>query len=168
MSVDGVNGAVFQMFAHGIMTALFFSAVGYIYDRTHTKEIGELGGLSRVMPVGSSFFIVAAFSGMGIPCLASFWGELMVFIASFRVFPVRGGLAIAALVISALFMLRVVQKTFYGPTPEKYAHLTDASLFLNLPRIILVAVIVLFGLMPSLLFEVIQTASEPLIAGLLK
>ncbi len=168
MSVDGVNGAVFQMFAHGIMTALFFSAVGYIYDRTHTKEIGELGGLSHIMPVGSFFFILAALSGMGVPCLASFWGELMVFIASFRVFPVRGGLAITALVVSALFMLRVVQKTFYGPGRSRYAHLTDASFFLNLPRIILVAVIVLFGLMPSLMFDLIQTASEPLIAGLIK
>ena len=73
VTVDGLNGAVFQMFAHGIMTALFFSSVGYIYDRTHTKAIAELGGLSQIMPRASGFFIIAALTGIGVPCLASFW-----------------------------------------------------------------------------------------------
>ena len=67
MSVNGINGAVFQMFAHGVMTALFFSSVGYIYDRTHTKIIPELGGLSKTMPIASSFFIIAALAGIGVP-----------------------------------------------------------------------------------------------------
>jgi NADH-quinone oxidoreductase subunit M len=75
VSVDGLNGAVFQMFAHGVMTALLFSSVGYLYDRTHTKMIPELGGLSRVMPVASAYFIVAALASMGVPGLANFWGE---------------------------------------------------------------------------------------------
>ena len=70
------------------MTALLFSSVGYIYDRTHTKLIPELGGLSRVMPVASAFFIVAALAGMGVPGLANFWGELVVFVAAFKTYPV--------------------------------------------------------------------------------
>jgi NADH-quinone oxidoreductase subunit M len=168
LSVTGVNGAVFQMFAHGVMTALFFSTVGYIYDRTHTKAIPELGGLSRTIPQASAFFIVAAMAGIGVPCLASFWGELMVFIAAFKTYPLLATPAVAALAVSALFMLRVVQRTFYGPEQPKFAHLRDLSWPLNLPRIILAAVIVLFGLMPAWLFDMIQTASEPLIAGLPK
>src|SRR5512137_1437873 len=104
VTVDGLNGAVFQMFAHGAMTALLFSSVGYIYERTHTKMIPELGGLSKVMPKASSYFIIAALAGIGVPCLASFWAELLVFIAAFRVYPVRGTLAICALVVNALFM----------------------------------------------------------------
>jgi len=166
VSVDGLNGAVFQMFAHGVMTALFFSSVGYIYDKTHTKAIGELGGLSRIMPVASTYFIVAAMASMGIPCLASFWGELVVFISAFKVYPVRGAMAIGALVISALFMLRVVQKTFYGPKNEQYEQLPDVPFGLGIPRMILVAVLVFFGLYPSLLFDMVQTASIPLINGL--
>jgi len=166
VSVAGLNGAVFQMFAHGVMTALFFSSVGYIYDKTHTKAIGELGGLSRIMPVASTYFIVAAMASMGIPCLASFWGELVVFISAFKVYPVRGAMAIGALVISALFMLRVVQKTFYGPKNEQYEQLPDVPFGLGIPRMILVAVLVFFGLYPSLLFDMIQTASIPLINGL--
>jgi NADH-quinone oxidoreductase subunit M len=166
LTVDGLNGAVFQMFAHGIMTALFFSAVGYIYDRTHTKMIPELGGLSRIMPVASGYFILAALTAIGVPCLASFWGELMVFIAAFRVYPVGGAFAVGGLVLSALFMLRVVQRTFYGPRNEKFAHLSDVSFGLGIPRMILAAVIVLFGLLPSILFEVIDTASVAFIRGL--
>ncbi len=166
VTVDGLNGAVFQMFAHGIMTALFFSAVGYIYDRTHTKLIGDLGGMSRIMPVASGFFILAALTSIGIPGLASFWGELMVFISSIKVYPVLGVLAVCALVLGALFMLRVVQKTFYGPANEKFVHLSDVSFGLGIPRMILAGVIVFFGLFPSLLFDLIETASIPFINGL--
>lgn len=166
MTVDGLNGAVFQMFAHGVMTALFFSSVGYIYDRTHTKQIDELGGISRVMPVASTYFIVASLASMGVPCLASFWGELLVFISAFRVFPVRGAFAICALAISALFMLRVVQKSFYGPRREKFADLVDVSFTQGIPRMILVTVLILFGLFPFLLLDVIETASVPFIQGL--
>jgi NADH-quinone oxidoreductase subunit M len=166
VSVDGLNGAVFQMFAHGIMTALFFSAIGYIYDRTHTKKIDELGGLSRIMPVASTYFIVAALAGIGVPCLASFWGELMVFIAAFKTYPLWGTLAVCALVVSALFMLRVVQRTFYGPKNEKYAHIPDVSFAQGLPRMILLAVLVLFGLFPALMFDMIETASIPFMNGL--
>lgn len=166
VTAEGINGAVFQMFAHGIMTALLFSSVGYIYDRTHTKAIPELGGLSRVMPVASTYFIVAALAGMGVPGLANFWGELVVFIAAFKTYPALGIIAVMALVVTALFMLRVVQKTFYGPLNEHFAHLPDVSLGLGVPRMILAAVLLVFGLYPALLFDVIQTASVPFINGL--
>ncbi len=166
VSVEGLNGAVFQMFAHGIMTALFFSSVGYIYDRTHTKALDELGGLSHTMPVASGYLVIAALTGIGVPCLASFWAELTVFIASFRVYPLYATLAVSALVVSALFMLRVLQRTCYGPPNERLAHLRDVSFGLGLPRMILVAVILLFGLFPALMFELIQTASIPLLNGM--
>ena len=166
VTIGGLNGAVFQMFAHGVMTALLFSSVGYIYDRTHTRMLGELGGLSRIMPVASGYFILAALAGIGVPCLASFWGELVVFISSFSVYPLYGTLAVAALVISALFMLRVVQKTFYGPRNEAFAQLKDVTFAIGIPRMVLAAVIVLFGLYPSLMYDIIETASIPFMNGL--
>lgn len=166
VTAEGLNGAVFQMFAHGVMTALLFSSVGYIYDRTHTKLIPELGGLSRIMPVASAFFIIAAFAGMGVPGLANFWGELVVFVAAFRTYPVLGVIAVLALVVTALFMLRVVQRTFYGPGNERYAQLPDISLSLGIPRIILAWVLLILGLYPSFLFDVIRTASVPFMSGL--
>jgi NADH-quinone oxidoreductase subunit M len=166
MTVAGINGAVFQMFAHGVMTALFFSAVGYIYDRTHTKIIPELGGLSKTMPHASAFFIIASLAGIGVPCMASFWAELMVFISAVKVYPVRGILAVTGLVVSALFMLRVVQKTFYGERNERWAHIPDVPLFLATPRIILVGVIIFFGFFPKLMVDVIQSAVIPFVGNL--
>lgn len=166
VTAEGLNGAVFQMFAHGIMTALLFSSVGYIYDRTHTKLIPELGGLSRIMPVASTFFIVAALAGMGVPGLANFWGELVVFVAAFKTYPPLGMIAVAALVVTALFMLRVVQRTFYGAENARFAQLSDITPWLGVPRIILAAVLLFLGLYPSFLFDVIQTASVPFMSGL--
>jgi NADH-quinone oxidoreductase subunit M len=90
----------------------------------------------------------------------------MVFISAFQVYPVAGVFAVGGLVISALFVLRVVQKAFYGPLNEKFADLSDVPFGLGLPRMILVAVIVLFGLFPRILFDVIDTAAVPFIRGL--
>jgi len=165
MTVDGINGAVFQMFSHGIMTALFFSAIGYIYDRTHTIYMPDLGGLSKTMPVASAFFIIAAFCGVGVPCMASFWAELLVFISAVKTYPVRGTLAVFGLVVSALFMLRVVQTTFYGDRNEKWAHIPDVTLVLATPRIILIGVLVFFGLFPRLILDVIQSAVVPFVSS---
>jgi NADH-quinone oxidoreductase subunit M len=166
LTVEGLNGAVYQMFAHGIMTALFFSSVGYIYDKTHTKMIPELGGLSRVIPVGAFYFILAALTAIGVPGLASFWGELAVFIACLKVYPFLGVVSICGLVVTALFMLRVVQSTCYGPPKEHHAHIKDISFAPGIPRMILSAVIVFFGLFPSFMFDMIETASSSFFKGL--
>jgi NADH-quinone oxidoreductase subunit M len=168
VTAQGLSGAVFQMFAHGIMTALLFSSVGYFHDKTDTKSIPDLGGMSRIMPVASAFFIVGALAGMGVPGFANFWAELTVFLSSLQVYPVTGVLAIAALVVSALFMLRVVQKTFYGPRNERFSRLPDVTLALGLPRMILVAVLLLFGFFPFLMMNLIQSSAFPFMEGLLK
>ena len=165
-TVDGLNGSVFQMFAHGIMTALFFSAVGYIYDRTHTRDIHELGGFCKIMPVASAFFITAALCGAGVPGFASFWAELLVFIAAVKVFGVGGLIALASIVVGALFALRVVQNSFYNEPNPKFVHFEDVSPFLGLPRMILIATLILFGIFPSLMLDVIKTAVVPFISGL--
>jgi NADH-quinone oxidoreductase subunit M len=118
------------------------------------------------MPVAAAFFIVAALTGIGVPCLASFWAELMVFIAAFRVYPLYGSLAVGALVVSALFILRVVQRTCYGPPNQRLTHLPDIPPLLGVPRVILVSVIVFFGLFPSLMVNMIQTATVAFFNGL--
>jgi NADH-quinone oxidoreductase subunit M len=166
VTAEGLEGAVFQMFSHGIMTALLFSSAGYVHDRTETKLIPELGGLSKIMPVASGYFIIGALAGMGVPGMANFWAELTVFIASLKAYPVLGVLSISALVISALFMLRVVQKTFYGEKKERFAQLPDVSFGLGLPRMILVLLLVLFGFFPSIMLDVIRVSTIPFMAGL--
>ena len=168
MTVSGLNGAVFQMFAHGIMTALLFSSVGYFHDKTETKLITELGGMSRTMPRASAYFILGALAGMGVPGFANFWAEFTIFVSSLKTFPALGILAISSLVISALFMLRVIQKAFYGRPNERFSHLPDVSFGLGLPRMILVGVLLLFGLFPSLMVDLIQASVTPFMENLPK
>lgn len=164
-TVGGISGAVFQMFAHGVMTALFFSSVGHIYGQTHTKMVPELGGMAKVMPRASFFFILAAMAGIGVPCLASFWAELLVFINAVRVYPVLGILAVCGLVVSALFMLRVVQKTFYGERNERFSDKPDITLPMIAPRALLAGTILLFGLAPRLMLDVIYQEVARLVGG---
>jgi NADH-quinone oxidoreductase subunit M len=165
-TIDGLNGSVFQMFAHGIMTALFFSSVGYIYDRTHTRDIHELGGFSKIMPVASAFFITAALCGAGVPGMASFWAELLVFIATVKVFPIAGLLAIAALVVGALFALRVVQNSFYNEPNPKFVHFEDVSPFLGIPRMILIGALLFFGFFPQIMVSMIKSSVVPFLQGM--
>jgi NADH-quinone oxidoreductase subunit M len=166
LTLDGLNGAVFQMFAHGIMTALFFSAVGYIYDQAHCRDIEAFGGLARQVPVAAGFFIVAGLCGMGVPGFASFWAELLVFIAAVKTYPALGVLAIAGLVVSALFMLRVFRRAFFGPPNERWRDLVEVNAWHALPRAVLVAVLLLFGFFPSLALDLVAPASRLLVAAL--
>jgi len=154
----GLDGAVFQMFAHGIMTALFFSAVGSIYDQTHDRDIRHFGGLASQVPVASSMFIVAALCGMGVPGFASFWAELLVFIAAIKTFPVLGVFAIAGLIFTAAYVLRVLGKAMFGPRNPDWENLKDMTPWSLLPRAILVGVLLLFGFYPNLILDMIRSA----------
>jgi NADH-quinone oxidoreductase subunit M len=165
-SVDGINGAVFQMFSHGIMTALFFAAVGYIYDRYHTREISKLGGLSRHVPIASTFFIVAALTGAGVPGLSSFWAELLVFLGTLRTYPVVAAIVVGALVFTLADSIRVVVVAFFGEAREAHPEVKDISAFLATPRVILVAVLLILGFYPRLILDVIDPATRALVAVL--
>ena len=164
LTVDGVNGAVFQMFAHGIMTALFFSAVGFIYDQTHDRDIRNFGGLARQIPIAVTFFLIAGFCGIGVPGFASFWAELLVFIAAIKTWPVLGFVAVAGLIITAAYMLRVFGKALFGPVNPRWNHLVEPTRWEMVPRVILAGVLLTFGFFPSWILDLINSAT-PLIPG---
>ena len=156
--IDGVTGAVFQMFAHGIMTALFFSAVGFIYDQTHDRDIRNYGGLVTQIPVATGFFMIAGLCGMGVPGFASFWAELLVFIAAVRTYPILGVLAIAGLVFTAAYMLRVFGAALFGERNARWDHLKEPTPFQALPRVILAAVLLGFGFYPGPIVDMIRSS----------
>jgi NADH-quinone oxidoreductase subunit M len=158
-NVDGLNGAIFQMFAHGIMTALFFSAVGFIYDQTHDRDIRHFGGLVGQIPVATSFFIVAALCGMGVPGFASFWAELLVFIAAIEEFPILGIVAIAGLVFTAAYILRVLGTAIFGPKNQDWDTLKEPTAWLTIPRVILVALLLFFGFFPNVMLDMIASST---------
>lgn len=161
----GVNGALFQMFSHGLMTALFFACVGHIYDGTHTRQLNELGGLSKQAPLISAFFILAGLCGLGLPGMGSFVAELLVTIAALSVYPVIGVISITALLITAYYVLSAVQKVFYGPVSEKSSHLHDIGLLQFIPRAVLVGCLVYFGLFPQMFIGWCSASVKTLLGG---
>jgi NADH-quinone oxidoreductase subunit M len=122
----GLEGAVFQMFSHGIVTAMLFGLAGYVYEKTHTRNIEELGGLAFKMPFLAATFTMAGLASLGLPGLSGFVAEMLVFFGLYRQHPQMAIFTMLALVITATYILRCVQKIFFGPMSEKYDHVTDA------------------------------------------
>ena len=149
-----MTGAVLQMLSHGLMTALFFSLIGVIYGRTHTRDIREMGGLMRIMPFASVCYVIAGFASLGLPGFSGFVAEMTVFIGSFehadllrRVLTI---LAATSIVVTAVYILRTVGKILYGPVQNPdHLKLDDAHWYERFSAVALIACIVAVGVWPS-------------------
>ena len=153
LSPEGWNGAVYQMFAHGLMTGLLFALVGLIYGRAHNREIFEMGGFARVMPGLAVFFTLAGLSSLGMPGFAGFVAEFMVFLGAWKSGHVLWALAgIVGAWITAVYVLRAVKAIFWGEgPPARYDHLSDARGVEWVALVTLGAGIILFGVALRLL-----------------
>lgn len=163
VSVLGYTGTVFQMFAHGMVTALLFSCIGYIYDTTHTRMMDDLGGLAKQFPVIAFLFVVAGLANVGMPGLAGFPAEVQIFFAAFRHAPVFAVLGILGILFSTIYIFRALQKTLFGPMPEQYRQYGDATALLAFPRILLVIFLVFFGFFPQVMVNLILTATHNMV-----
>lgn len=162
-TANAISGAVFQMFSHGIMTALFFSAVGFVYEQTHSRDIHSYGGLARKAPWLSVCFILAGLAGIGLPGLSGFPAEFLIFIGAFDRYPALTLIAVPSLVFGAFYMLRVLQRVFFGPEGGHTPEVTDLGVFTGSARVGLAVLLILFGVTPRLLTNLI----EPFTRGLL-
>ncbi|OLB96466.1 MAG: NADH dehydrogenase [Candidatus Rokubacteria bacterium 13_1_40CM_68_15] len=161
----GLNGSVFQMFAHGVMTGLCFALVGLVYEKAHSREIGKMGGFGRVMPGIATAFTIAGLSSLGLPATAGFVAELLTFMGAWRsLHPWWLLPAVAGTFLTAIYVLRVIKQIFWGPPSPHFAHLEDARGPEWVALVILVAVIILFGLVPGLALGPVDTATVPLVA----
>ena len=164
----GINGAVLQMFSHGIMTALFFALVGVVYDRTHLRDITVLEGLAKRMGVTAAFFAVAGLASLGLPGLSGFVAEFLVFLGAFRTYPALAVLGVIGAAITAVYILRLLSKVFFGPLSDRWGDLSDASRLETAASLLLVGFLVLWGLYPWYIIEVIDSSVGPLLEGILK
>jgi len=160
MSTLGYTGTVYQMFAHGMVTALLFSCIGYIYDTTHSRNLTDLGGLAKQFPLIAFAFVIAGLANVGIPGLAGFPAEVQVFFAAIRHNPLFGVIGIFGVLLSTIYIFRALQRTLFGPMPEKYSQYPDATLTLAFPRYLLVAFLIFFGFFPQVMVSLIRTATE--------
>jgi NADH-quinone oxidoreductase subunit M len=161
MTVGGWNGAVYQMVAHGIMTGLFFSMVGLVYERAHTRTIARMGGFAHTMPAVGTFFTLACLSSLGLPGTAGFVAEFLVFAGAaqsrFSWWVVPG---VLGAFVTAVYVLRAVKTIFWGPPPSgEFAHLEDAKETEWFAPLVLGAALVVFGFWPRMLLDFIDVTS---------
>lgn len=161
MTPEGWNGAVFQMVAHGIMTGLFFSLVGLVYERSHTRSIPTMGGFATVMPGVAAFFTLACLSSLGLPGTAGFVSEFLVFLAAWKSGHYFWAIpSVLGAFVTAVYVLRATRAIFWGPGPsEKFHDLSDAKGTEWAAPILLGTCLVVFGFWPRLLLDFIDPGS---------
>ncbi len=165
LTPEGLTGAGLQMFSHGIMTALFFSIVGMVYDRAHTRNLGELGGLYRYMPIAMFGFVIGGLVSMGMPGFSGFIAEMPIYIGAWKTFPVSAIIAAISIVVTAAYILLVVRKVFFGETPEAIKPgLSDITLRDKIVVIALSGLMIAIGLVPSILTPTIQAGVNHILA----
>jgi len=182
MNLDGFMGAGIQMVSHGIMTALFFSIVGMIYDRAHSRNMDDLDGMSKPLPWLVVPFIIGGLVGMGMPGLSGFLAELPIFLGVWRggslnlahaafglnpshYYPVIAIIAILGVIITAAYILRAVGKVFFGEYhPERWHDIRPLSVLDKTVLIMFSAILIVIGIFPSVIAPIVQSGVTPVVA----
>lgn len=168
ISVLGTSGAVFLMFAHGIMTALAFALIGFFYDQTHTRMLGDLGGLMQKLPFVGVLFVMMSMASLGLPGFANFASELMVLVGSWERYPIATILGVFGLVIGATYLLRMVKTAWLGPLNPRWENLRDARGLVECsPFLILLGVLLVFGFYPAPIVDLIESGVTPIVQAVL-
>lgn len=161
---QGLIGAGLQMFSHGVMTALFFSVVGMVYDRAHTREISQLGGLFRKMPVAAVGFIVGGLVSMGMPGFSGFIAEFPIFMGVWQTAPLVAVIAILGVIITAAYILLVVRRVFFGELPVPLSNIGDVTIKDKISTVLLAVIMIAVGIFPSLLAPMISSGVDHILA----
>ena len=173
LNQTAMTGAVMQMLSHGLMTALFFALIGMIYGRTHTRDIREMGGLMKIIPFLGVCYVIAGLASLGLPGLSGFVAEMTIFVGSFQhadlFHRIMTILACTSIVITAVYILRVVGKLLYGNiVNEHHLELTDAVWYERFAVIILIVAIAAIGVAPLWISDMIRNSVGSIVAELIK
>lgn len=166
INTTAMTGAIMQMLSHGLMTALFFALIGMIYGRTHTRDIRLMGGLMKIMPFLGVGYVIAGMASLGLPGLSGFVAEMTIFVGSFehadmfhRTFTI---IACSSIVITAVYILRVVGKLLFGPVQDPHhLELTDATWWERLSAITLIVSVAAIGCFPNFFESLIKFTFNP-------
>ncbi|TSA43195.1 MAG: NADH-quinone oxidoreductase subunit M, partial [Chitinophagaceae bacterium] len=164
LTKTSMTGAVMQMVSHGLMTALFFAVIGMMYERTHTRQVNEMGGLLKTMPFISTVFFIVGLCSLGLPGLSGFVAEMTIFMGSWEHTDIFHRLATIAaclsIVVTAVYILRAVGRVAMGPIKDSFKDLPDARWNEKLAAVILILGIVAIGTAPFWLNDLISPATE--------
>lgn len=165
LSKEGLLGAGMQMFSHGVMTALFFSIVGMVYDRAHTRNIAELGGLFKKMPIPALGFIVAGLVSMGMPGFSGFIAEFPIFMGAWRAVPLVAIIAILGVIVTAGYILLVIRRVFFGDVPAGLEKsVTDVSVMDKIVVSVLSVIMIALGWFPTLMTTMVESGVKQILA----
>ena len=167
LTKTAATGAVMQMVSHGVMTALFFAVIGIIYERTHTRQIQEMGGLMKLMPFTCTVLFIAGLCSLGLPGLSGFVAEMTVFVGSWEnsgnFYRIATVVACLSIVVTAVYILRAIGQVAMGPLKVSATDITDANWNEKLAVVVLVIGILAIGIAPFWLTELISPATEKII-----
>jgi NADH-quinone oxidoreductase subunit M len=161
---EGLIGASLQMFSHGIMTALFFSIVGMVYDRTHTRDIARLGGLFKKIPWAGVGFIIGGLVSMGMPLFSGFIAEFPIFLGAWQAAPLVSIIAVIAIVITAAYILLVVRRVFFGDLPVDLGPVTALTRMDKFTIGMLSLIVIALGCYPAWMVPVVQSGVAHILA----
>lgn len=169
MNQTAITGAVMQMISHGLMTALFFAAIGMLYERTHTRLVSQLGGLLKFMPFISTLFVIAGLCSLGLPGLSGFVSEMTVFMGSWEraepFYRIATVASCASIVVTAVYILRATGKAIMGPVADAHhGDGGDARWNEKLAAILLLAGIVVIGVAPFWLNSLLKPDVQGIMA----
>ena len=166
VSPVGLAGAAMQMFTHGTITGLLFLVVGFLYDKAHTRYIPDLGGLATRMPVLAAAFLLAGLASLGLPGTSGFVSEVLVFLGTFPVWSWATALGAFGIVITAGYILWMIQRSLFGPTIARFDSVRDATPMEMVPIFVLVLAILAVGVYPAFISDVFREGLAPIIEAL--
>ena len=153
LNIYGTTGGLYQMLNHGVSTGALFLLVGMIYERTHSRQIAEYGGLAKVAPIYAILFLIVTFSSIAVPLTNGFVGEFLILLGGFAANKILGGLAVVGVVLGAVYMLWAVKRVFFGaPGPLIEQHPGDELEINSREILVMVPLVILIfwmGLLPS-------------------
>jgi NADH-quinone oxidoreductase subunit M len=173
LNETAMTGAVLQMLSHGLMTALFFALIGMIYGRTHTRLITEMGGLMKAIPFLGVAYVIAGLASLGLPGLSGFIAEMTIFVGAFEnhgwFSTMLTVIATASIVITAVYILRVVGKLLYGEVSNpEYMKFKDATWYERISVVTLILAIAALGMAPLWVSDMVSSSLKHVIAQLIR
>ncbi|MEJ7620171.1 MAG: NuoM family protein [Aquificaceae bacterium] len=171
MDLNALNGAIYMMIAHGLSSAALFMSAGFIYDRVHSYHMDDLGGLARYVPKLAVLFMISGLAGIGFPGLAGFVAEFLVFLGTYKNFPVWAFIAGVGVVLSAAYFLYMYKRVMFEEETlseyrlEKWKHLKDLELHHMLSFILIIASAFIMGLYPYPFVKIIEHTSRYVLGG---
>lgn len=162
--VLALNGAQMQAFSHGLITGALFFLVGVVYERTHTRDLADFGGLGAKVPIFAGMLAFCSFASLGLPGMTGFIAELSVLVGAYNISPLFAGLSLIGIVMTAAYMLWMMQRVLLGPLNPKWEKMPDANAREIVSLVPLMALMLVFGVVPGPVLAFFSNASTAILA----